>query len=455
MVVFAAFFAFLFDNWRISKLAEPSTYVPREAVMTPEIELLREYIRFDTSNPPGNEAEAAAWMAGLIGDAGVEVELIESAPRRVNLIARLEGRSDGEGLLLTHHIDVVPAQGDHWTEPPFAANVKMNQVYGRGALDMKSIGICHLVAFLDLARSGEALERDVVFLAVADEEEGGALGMAWLVTHRPEIFEGIAYALNEGGVAESLQEEVTYFGVEVGTKQMVRLEIRGQERRQLERARTALLPLQSPEDVTRVIPEVPPTLALMSTHREWGRELLRDVEKTIAEGNFWRLHRSYRVLMQNVAQLGGITRDERGPYFVAYLQNLPDQDPLVEISRVRAIVEPLGAEVIVRQVQGPAPVSSWNTPFFSQIEAHARATYGDITVGPQLLQFTSNDSRYLRSLGIDAYGLWPFPVNLYQTHGIHGIDERVRLDWFMSGVTLSRELVHDWAIGRTRNGNVE
>lgn len=453
LVVIAAFLAAFFDSWRVARPLDDSAYVPREAIITPEIELLQEYLRFDTSNPPGREAEAAEWLAGLIRDAGVDVELIETAPGRTNLVARLEGRMDGDGLLLTHHIDVAEVDEAAWSEPPFAGNVRMNQLFGRGALDMKSIGICHLVAFLDLARSGESLERDIVFLAVADEEQGGELGMGWIVRHRPDILEGVRYALNEGGVAESLRDDVTYFGVEVGTKQMVHLRIRASERRLLERVRTALLPLQSPEDVDRILPEVPPTLAALSAHRVGGRELLADVRKAVAEGDFWKLHQSYRLLMQNVARLGGLEADEESLFFDVYLQNLPDEDPYGQIARVRSIVEPLGARLVVEKVQGPSPISNWSTPFFREIEDNVQRVYGDVPVGPQIQQYTSNDSRFLRPLGIDAYGFWPFPVNLYQTYGIHGVDERVRLDWFMNGVDLTRQLVRGWATGATQNGN--
>jgi acetylornithine deacetylase/succinyl-diaminopimelate desuccinylase-like protein len=448
LVVVAAFLALWFDAWRISRPTTDSAYVPGDTEITREIELLQEYIRLDTSNPPGREREAAEWLARQLRDVGVEPEIIETAPGRANVLARLRGRTQGEGLLLTHHIDVVPADAEHWTEPPFAANIRMNQLYGRGALDMKSIGICHLAAFIDLARSGEPLERDLVFLAVADEEEGGALGMGWLVRHRPDIFDGIRYALNEGGVAESLRDTITYFGIEVGTKQLVTINLSSNDRRTLEKTRNALLPLQSPEDPTRVLPEVPPILAGMAAHRVSGRVLLQDVDRVIAEGDFWKLHPTYRYLMQNLVRLDGIRERDGGFVLRLVLENLPDQVPESEIERVRAIVAPFGVDVDVVLVQGPSPISSWATPFYEDIEHSVRQTYGDVGVGPQIQPLVSNDSRYLRAIGIQAYGMWPFPVSLYQTLGIHQVDERVRLDWFMEGVEMSRYLVRRYATGR-------
>ena len=112
----------------------------------------------------------------------------------------------------------MPAPPNGWTRPPFAAEIFANQVYGRGALDMKGIGITQLAAFVDVARSHRTPEHDIIFLAVADEERGGALGTEWLIAHRPDIFEGVRYALNEGGINEMESEKVTYFGIELGSK---------------------------------------------------------------------------------------------------------------------------------------------------------------------------------------------------------------------------------------------
>src|SRR5207248_1556121 len=112
----------------------------------------------------------------LLHQNGIASEIIESAPGRASLYARLRGRQPGEGLLLLNHIDVVPANAKEWSHPPFAATVALNQMWGRGTLDMKSIGLCELEAFIAVARSGRQPERDIVFLAVADEETGGSMG---------------------------------------------------------------------------------------------------------------------------------------------------------------------------------------------------------------------------------------------------------------------------------------
>src|SRR5438128_838291 len=244
--------------WIFSRSAqseiESQLYIPKKERITPEIRLLQDYVRIDTVT--GHELAGARFLADLLEKNGVKAEVIESAPGRGNVYARIKGKRSGEGLLLLNHIDVVPASPKEWRRPPFAADIVLNQLWGRGSLDMKSIALCELEGFLGVARSHRPPERDLVFLGVAGEEEGGAWGIAWLLQHRPEIFEGVLYALNEGGITEMKQEKLTYFGVETGTKMSVSLRLRASTHEQMERARIALEPYMSPRDPERILPEV-------------------------------------------------------------------------------------------------------------------------------------------------------------------------------------------------------
>lgn len=447
---FLVFIGVMLYSRRLSTPLKENSFIPKEEVITPEIELLQAYIRIDTSNPPGRELDGARFLIDELARRGVKAELIESAPGRANVYARIKGRVDGEGLMLLNHIDVYPTAAKGWSEPPFAANTKMNMLYGRGALDMKSVGICQLLAFAEFAASGRVPERDIVFLATADEETGGDLGVAWLLEHRPDIFEGVGYALNEGGISESLEDEPTYFGIEVGSRQFVWLELRAKERRSLERARSSMLPLKDPRDPARVLPEMPGLLRDASRFRKDNRELLANIEQTIANGDLFRLALPYRSLFYNSASLGGVHAADGGGFaMTVLLSNLPDQEPQAVIDKVRRITSPFGVEVAVIKTQGPAPITPFDTPMFEMIRSVMVEQYGDqIFVGPLILPFSSNDSRYLRARGIRAYGVSPFPLSIYQTWGIHGGDERVRLDWFVEGVNVMQRIVDRFADGQ-------
>ena len=421
-------------------------YIPKVAHITPEIELLQRYVRIDTSNPPGKELAGAQFLADLLQKNGVKAEIIQSAPGRVSVYARLKGRVPNDGLLLLNHIDVVSANPDGWSHPPFAATIAFNMMWGRGTLDMKSIGLTELEGFLAVARSGRTPERDVVFLATADEEEGGSYGLGWIVEHRPDVIAGIRYALNEGGITETQREQITYFGIEVGTKMRVHARVRAKTRDQLERLRVALEPYMSPRDPDRVLPQVREFLHELAPHRVEQGRYLDDVDRTIATGKFWLLQRPYKELTQNVVWVRGVHVENGNATVDVLLYNLPDENPDARIAWLRDFIKPFGAEIgeIVEKI-GPSPLSTRHTPLFGLLKREIHRSYGDVPVGTEVLAASWNDSRYLRARGITAYGLWPFPVDYFQSLGIHGIDERIRLDWYMEGVDLMRRMVQAYA----------
>ncbi|MEA3406463.1 MAG: M20/M25/M40 family metallo-hydrolase [Chloroflexota bacterium] len=162
------------------------------------VDILGDLVRIDTSNPPGNETAAARFLADLLTPAGIQTEVVESAPGRGNLIARLPGSGDGKPLMLIGHLDVVPADASEWRYPPFAAEVHEGMMWGRGTTDMKNMIAAEAVTMLALANLEHPLKRDVLFVATADEERGGHMGMGWLANKRPALFD-VACAINEGG----------------------------------------------------------------------------------------------------------------------------------------------------------------------------------------------------------------------------------------------------------------
>lgn len=168
------------------------------------VDLCRELIRFDTTNPgdgtgPGERA-AAEYVVGLLQDVGLEPELFESAPGRANVVVRLEGADPSRPALVVHgHLDVVPAHAPDWTVDPFAGELVDGLVWGRGAVDMKDMDAMILAVVRQMVREGRKPARDVVVAMFADEEAGGAYGAHWAVEHRPELFAGATEAISEVG----------------------------------------------------------------------------------------------------------------------------------------------------------------------------------------------------------------------------------------------------------------
>src|SRR2546422_4749495 len=166
------------------------------------VDLLHRYLMIDTTNPPGNEADGATFLAAVLERGGIASEIVESKPGRANLMARLAGDGSLPGVVLHHHIDVVYADRRYWTVDPFGGVIRDGYLYGRGAIDMKSTGIMHLAALLALKRARVPLRRDLVFLATADEEAGSEFGAQFIADRRPDWLAGAEYAISELGLIQ-------------------------------------------------------------------------------------------------------------------------------------------------------------------------------------------------------------------------------------------------------------
>ncbi len=197
--------------------------------MTDVVELLRALLRFETTNPPGNESECVAYLRGLLAEAGVESRVVAKDDARPNLVARWPGAGEAPPLLLYGHVDVVTTAGQHWTRPPFAGELVDGVIWGRGALDMKG-GVAMLVdAFLRAARGELKPRGDLILLVLSDEEAGGDLGAKFLAEEHADLFEGVRHALGEfGGFSQTVGGRRIY-PIQVAEKQIcwLRAVVRG------------------------------------------------------------------------------------------------------------------------------------------------------------------------------------------------------------------------------------
>ncbi|MET7407367.1 M20/M25/M40 family metallo-hydrolase [Streptomyces parvulus] len=178
----------------------PAPVPASEEAQREVVELCAELIRFDTSNPTSDERACADRVVELLAEAGIGCELVESAPGRANVIARIPGADPARGALLVHgHLDVVPADPAEWRVPPFSGEIRDGYLWGRGAIDMKDTVAVMLATARHFARTGTRPAREIVLAFLADEEAGGRFGAHWLVEHRPDLFAGVTEAIGEGG----------------------------------------------------------------------------------------------------------------------------------------------------------------------------------------------------------------------------------------------------------------
>jgi len=418
------------------------------------------YLRIDTSNPPGNETAGARFLQQLLAKEGIEAKLVGSDPNRQSVYARLVSGTNEKALILLHHIDVVPASASEWTKPPFAGLRSNGYLWGRGALDIKSLGIAELMAFVELKRRHLPLRRDVIYLAVADEELGGISGCAALLEQHPELFANAGFVLNEGGYNETIVDRVPFWGIEVQAKVplWLRITMKGP-------AGHAAVP---PDDggalarlvrVLDAVQRIPTpyrlTPAVARAFREAGKsrrdergEVLRGIAEPLDVARIDRvLSPGYRALLRDtiaITRIAGGSSINVLPTTASAdvdIRLLPDETTAPMVARVKETLH--GGDLQILLAGEPVPESPSDTELFRVLAAAmTKAEEGSI-VAPVVGGGTS-DSRYFRARGIVAYGIAPFKVNYYDADTIHANDERIRARFFAEGVRLMRNIVTEF-----------
>ena len=439
-----------------------------EALASDAVRVLQEYVRVDTTNPPGNEARGVAFLAKLLDAAGIAYETAESAPGRGNIWARLEGGEE-PAILLLHHIDVVPADEDHWTADPLGGEIRDGYLYGRGTLDTKTSGILHLQAFLALHADGRPLKRDVIFMATADEEAGGHFGAGWLATNRPELFEGVGVILNEGGSGAILGTEevggasgggMISFEVEVTQKvpwwfRLVATDEPGhgstpRVTNAVTRLVHALVKIDDYEFEPRIVPAVDAYFKAIApvVDEEW-REPFANIGDAVKQPGFLlRLQLDNPFLHALTRNACSITMLEGSrkinvvpPSASAQLdcRLVPDQDPEAFIELLRSIIN--DASIEVETIMGFTPaVSSTDTDVFRAIESVTGRHFPGSRVIPAVLTgFT--DSHFFRDMGIVAYGFEATVIPTAEQGRVHGNDERISVENVKRGVRMTYEIL--------------
>lgn len=368
----------------------------------------QELIRLRTVNPPGDEAIVAQYLAAALARAGIESTLIETAPGRAAVRAVLHARRATAGaVMLVAHMDTVGVEDSAWRVPPFAAEIRDGYLYGRGAIDDKGMLAVNLVTMLVLAREIAAREltltRDVVFLATPDEETGGAAGMEWLVRNAPQALQA-EYAINEGGRVRVAADGSRTVLLQVAEKSshIVTITARG---------------IAGHAGVPRADNAIVALGRALAAIGEFASDPAHGVSPTILQAGF----KSNVIPADATATLNVRTR--------------PGESVDAVVAELRRLVANPAVEVRVTERGDEAPASSDETPMYAAIADSARAIDADATVMPYVSNGVTDSAR-LRLLGVQAYGVLPFPLTLEDEERMHGADERVPIDALAYGVRL-------------------
>jgi acetylornithine deacetylase/succinyl-diaminopimelate desuccinylase-like protein len=423
------------------------------------VELLSQYLKINTTNPPGNESKGVEFLASILKKEGVKYKTYEAAAGRGSIKAVLPGSGQKGAIILLSHIDVVPAKAAEWSVDPFDGLVKGGYIYGRGALDMKSLGILELLALIDIKRQGLTPCRDIIFLAVADEEAGGASGAQYLLDKYPEEFQA-DLVLNEGGFGlhDVLTDRPLFMiaSAEKGVCQ-VKLTSSGSPghgsvphgENALEKMVQGLSRVLEAENPLIVTPLIAEYFKQLGTEWEFLKPYLVDgktetlIDVLIESGmievpqmsamlkNTFSLNR-----LQSGNKINVIPSKAEAEFDIRLL---PGTEPNVVIDKIQSALGEENIKVEAIKI-ARASESPMDTEEFEIIKNVHLEHYPDALAVASLL-FGASDSRFFRKRGIHCYGVCPMLINLEELSRIHGVDERVSEENMIKGTQVFTDIV--------------
>ncbi len=423
------------------------------------VKLLQEYLRIDTSNPPGNELAAAEFFHRLFDEAGIPNTVYNYASGRANIYAALKGDGSLRPLLLLNHMDVVRAEPQNWKVPPFSGEILEGEIYGRGALDMKDQGLLQAMVMLVAAREHLPLKRDLIFLATADEEVGDG-GSAWVLEHHPELVRQAEYLITEGGSNLIHPGGKTVYGIGVAEKApfWIRMTAKGRgghgsipiadsAPNRLARAMKRVVDWQTS---IRLLPSVEEYFhELAATEKEPRASQFRNIRQSLKDFGFVRIltrDDNYNYLLRDTVSLTvlkGSTQTNVIPdtaFCELDVRLLPGEDPKAFLSQLRAVVadERIELEAISRYRAPNA--SSTDTGLYRTIQQVVHEYAPQALVAPTLNSGYTESQMY-RPLGLVCYGFIPIEITPEVEAAEHAANERIPVEQVRRGVKMLYEVV--------------
>ncbi len=426
------------------------------------VEWLQQYLRIDTTNPPGNELRAAQFFKKILDAEGIESRIFEYQTGRADLWARLlhTTAAPKRPIILLNHMDVVTSDAQHWKTPPFSGEMMDGSIYGRGAQDMKNEGIAQLMAMIMVKREKVALDRDLIFLAVSDEEADGS-GTNWMITHQGDLLANAEFLINEGG--ENLVEDgkVRYIGVDVGEKIPFWLHVVAHGRaghgsrpiadsapNRLVRALDRILDYHTPY---KVLPVVEESLREMAPDEPSERARhFRNLREALQDPGFLEQvdhDESLNFLVRNtisLTMLGGASQTNVIPaeaWANLDVRLLPGEDKAQFLETIRRIVNDPNVTVEPEPGDfGEANYSPTDSALYQAIRRVSSTYFPQVPVVPRLTSGYTESQRY-RPLGIQAYGFTPFTATDAEGATEHGNDERIRVEEVRRGPRVLYDVV--------------
>ncbi|MEM3601314.1 MAG: M20/M25/M40 family metallo-hydrolase [Candidatus Bathyarchaeia archaeon] len=432
--------------------------------------LLSDLIRINTTNPPGNETAAAKYLAEILEKDGYECEVLESAPGRGNVITRLKGKSEKPRLLLLSHLDVVAANSAEWRVDPFSGVVKDGFVWGRGAMDMKSMTAMEVMVMKLLKRNNVKPKGDIILAATADEERGGEAGAGWLVRSQREKVEA-EYVINEGGGQAIPLNGKNVFTIQTAEKGILWFKVKAKGRpghgsipgaadNAILRMNRIVEKLGKHRAKIMLVPTVEQFLKVMAEENKHAGQAIKtllqnpalgdEVLDAFAEKDEAMAEELRAMLRMTIAPTmihGGVKENIIPSICEAVFdcRILPGQSTTQALNEIKGLLKDLDHEKIeFEKVQANEPSESpTDTPLYRSIVEVLKEFEPECAVAPFMLT-GGTDSRFFRSMGAVCYGFQPVLSDL--PYGeilkmVHGLDERISIKNLVFGTSVLYNVV--------------
>lgn len=423
------------------------------------VRLLQDYIRVDTSNPPGNELLAAEFLKKIFDEEGIPNTTYEYLPGRADFYAVLKGDGSLRPIVLLSHMDVVRAQPENWKEPPFSAGILDGDIYGRGAEDMKDQGILNAMVLLIAAREHLPLKRDLIFLATADEEVNDT-GSQWLIEHHPELVRGAEYLITEGGSNLITPDRGLVYGIDVAEKApfWVRLTATGpgghgsipisdSAPNRLVRALERVVNWETPVHLLPSVEEYFHQLA--AREPQPLAEEFRNIRQSIKDPAFVKVISSDSDLNYRIRDTVSLTGLDGSPQTNVIpdtatasldVRLLPGDDPQEFVRELRAVINDDHIRIDALNTYRTPNASPTDTALYRAIEQVVHEHSPQALIVPELDSGYTENQMY-RPLGIVCYGFLPVELAPEVEASEHSANERIPVEQVRRGLKMFYEVI--------------
>ncbi|MFN8673132.1 MAG: M20/M25/M40 family metallo-hydrolase [Candidatus Sericytochromatia bacterium] len=454
---FSSFIALIIINSLIPVQAKEKN------IFSEAINNLQNYLKINTTNPPGNEMNSAKFLKKLLDKEGIENKIFDLGNNRANLYAILKGNGSKKPIILLHHMDVVPADPKYWKIPPFSGKIINGELYGRGAIDIKGKGIVDLMTMINIKRNKTPLKRDLIFLAVADEEVS-SIGAKWMIKNKPNLIKNAEYLFDEGdSVTEDKNGNIIYTNVGIGEKSplWLTLTFKGEpghgsipnENSSVNKALIAANRIfeYSKKIPFHIIPGIEESIKVrykgnitkLKSYSNNMKESIKNIEflEEIAKDP------DINALIRNTISITGLKGSDKINIIPNEAQIsldcrlLPNIEKETFLAELKKVINDDSVKIKIEEYYS-AKYSSANTEYIEILKKLMKKRAPNTQVFPTIFT-SSTDSSLFRALGINVYGFESYKIDTEISSTAHGNNERIKIKNIEFGINLLNDILRE------------